>query len=230
MGNQEKIKNDKNSTFLSDNSETEKTIDYSKKMLYKRSNHTLLKILLIPAGIVLFLVLAINIYMSANNVDLIIKYSEMYDLDPALVCSVIYTESKFNDNATSNKGAIGYMQLMPETAEYIRSEMKKNNFDLNTLETLVDSDHLDLTDTEINVFLGTWYLRYLLDLFSQNEINAICAYNAGPSKVTEWLNDFDIAPNGKDLLKIPYKETRQYVQKVNIMRAVFSGFLRLRIG
>lgn len=229
MDNNEKIRNDRNNSFLSDNSEVEKN-ENNRKIAYKRSNHTILKIFLIPAGIVLFLILAVNIYMSANNVDLIIKYSEKYNLDPALVCSVIYTESKFNDNAVSNKGAIGYMQLMPETADYIKSEMAKNNIDLTTLENKALSSELDLKDTEVNVFLGTWYLRYLLDLFDQNEVNAICAYNAGPSKVTEWLNDFDVAPNGKDMLKIPYKETREYVQKVNIMRAVFSGLLRLRIG
>ena len=81
-----------------------------------------------------------------------------YHLDPALLAAVIETESKFNAGAHSSAGAVGLMQLTPSTAQGIAQYTGGHNFRLS-----------DLTNPEINVRYGAWYLRHLLDRYSQNE-------------------------------------------------------------
>ena len=136
--------------------------------------------------------------------ETVTKYAENYELDPLMVYSIIKIESSFNENAESNKGARGLMQITPSTGEWIAEKLKIENFDSN-----------DLFLPETNIMLGTWYFNYLIEKFD-NDINlAIAAYNAGPGNVQNWLNDEDISYNGEELNKIPYKETKNYVKKFN---------------
>lgn len=93
-------------------------------------------------------------------------------LDPALVASLIRAESRFHAHAVSARGAIGLMQVMPDTAAWIESQLG-----------LPPSN---LFEPEANLRLGTWYLRYLIDRFGSVDL-ALAAYNAGPSRVAGWL-------------------------------------------
>jgi len=136
--------------------------------------------------------------------EVVTKYSQMYELDPYMVYSIIKVESSFDENAESNKGARGLMQITPSTGEWIAEKLKIQEF---------NSDDLFLPET--NIMMGTWYFNYLTEKFN-NDINlAIAAYNAGPGNVQNWLKDENVSHNGEELTKIPYKETENYVKKFN---------------
>jgi soluble lytic murein transglycosylase len=121
-------------------------------------------------------------------------------LDPALIAAIIYAESKFEPR-TSSAGALGLMQLLPATANYIAN-----------LSGGVRFTTADLATPAINVAYGSYYLRYLLDHYDGREIPAVAAYNAGLSNVDEWIAH---APNGElNVSAIPFPETQAYVEKV----------------
>ncbi len=128
-------------------------------------------------------------------------HAKNYDLDPALVAAVIYQESKFHADAKSSSGAIGLMQLRPETAEGIAIRTGGARFRVS-----------DLYNPEINVRYGSWYLRHLLDKYG-DEKDALAAYNAGQRNVDEWRAE------GKD---IQFPETRAYVDRVEHLKHVYA--------
>ena len=101
-------------------------------------------------------------------------HARNYQLDPALLAAVIYQESKFKADATSSSGAIGLMQLLPDTAKGIALHTGGSKFRVE-----------DLYDPEINVRYGAWYLRHLLDKYG-DEQDALAAYNAGQDNVDRW--------------------------------------------
>lgn len=135
-----------------------------------------------------------RLYYGVRHVDSILRYSREYRLDPHLVAALIFTESKFQEDAVSNVGAVGLMQLMPETAEEMAGEM---DLPAPSLSRLQESD--------LNIQLGCRYLRYLSNRFDNQDL-ALAAYNAGPSIVEQWLDE------DKGLL---FPETRAYVDNVN---------------
>ena len=135
--------------------------------------------------------------------DVIKSESAKYGLDPYFVCSIIWTESKFKENAVSEDGAQGLMQLMPSTAEWIAKKMDDKN---------VSADNA--MDPATNIAMGCWYLDHLMDKFKNEELVA-AAYNAGQGKVTEWLKDKTVSKDGEVLHNIPYEETRNYVERVD---------------
>ncbi|MFL0811421.1 MAG: lytic transglycosylase domain-containing protein [Agarilytica sp.] len=109
--------------------------------------------------------------------------AQKHDLDAELVKAVIHAESHFNPIAVSNKGAVGLMQLMPGTAERYMIANRQ--------------------DPKQNIAGGTAYLRDLLDMFDNDVVLAVAAYNAGENSVKRRGN---VVP--------PYKETQRYVKKV----------------
>jgi len=128
--------------------------------------------------------------------DIIRQQASEKQLDPAMVAAVIYSESRFRDQE-SHAGALGLMQITPQTARAIER--------LSGGKTFVISD---LSDPEINISYGSYYLRYLLDRYNQNEVAALAAYNAGTGNVDRW--------GGSDLEEsdIGFPETRAYVDEV----------------
>jgi soluble lytic murein transglycosylase len=106
---------------------------------------------------------------------------------------VIYQESKFKADARSGSGAIGLMQLLPDTAQGIAVHTGGTRFRVD-----------DLYDPEINVRYGAWYLRHLMRKYG-NEQTALAAYNAGQDNVDRWRR------RGSG---IPFSETRAYVDRV----------------
>jgi soluble lytic murein transglycosylase len=124
-------------------------------------------------------------------------------LDPALIAGVIYAESHFRDQ-TSQAGAKGLMQLMPETADYIAQKSGGTAFVQG-----------DLATPQVNISYGSWYLRYLLEKYDGGEVLALAAYNAGEGTVDDWLAG--ASASGERFTAadhIPFAETRHYVQRV----------------
>lgn len=142
----------------------------------------------------------VNYPIKYNN--LILKYSNEYNLNAELVASLINEESSFNKNAVSSSGALGLMQILPSTGEYIASLLEE------------DFDVMNLFDPEINIKYGCYYLKYLSKKFL-NENSVLCAYNAGETIVKSWLNNSEYSKDGKNLNVIPYKVTENYLIKIN---------------
>ena len=127
-------------------------------------------------------------------------HAQNYSLEPALLAAVIYQESKFRPDAKSSSGAIGLMQLLPDTAKGIALHTGGSNFRV-----------ADLYDPEINVRYGAWYLRHLLRKYG-DETTALAAYNAGQDNVDRWRRD------GRG---IQFSETRAYVDRVEELKKIY---------
>ena len=182
--------------------------------LFGRFIRFLLKVLL--AAFIFYC--AVSILFPIDNYDIIKKYSDAYDLDPALVCAVINTESGFNPNAQSAKGAKGLMQLMDDTASWIAPQVPIENFNVFRLK-----------EPELNIQLGCWYLDYLRDRFDDDLTLMVAAYNAGSGNIAKWLEDESYSKDGKSLsLKnIPYRETQHYVIKIQVNRLVYKFLIKV---
>lgn len=132
------------------------------------------------------------------------------DLDPALVAAIIYAESRFDPGARSEQGAVGLMQVLPKTAEQIAGETGGVDF-------VTD----DLTDPEVNVRYGTYYLRGVLDQFDGDLVAAVAAYNAGAGAVQGWVDEARGAGHDLRVRDILYEETRAYVRSVLEARTAY---------
>jgi soluble lytic murein transglycosylase len=128
----------------------------------------------VAAGLVFLYVGAVvlRVLYPCEGLARVSAQAEVAGLDPALVCSVIRAESRFRAGAVSPRGAVGLMQLMPDTADWVADRLGLAS--------------RDLTDPETNLRLGTSYLRYLVDRFGRIDL-ALAAYNAGPTRVDQWI-------------------------------------------
>lgn len=135
--------------------------------------------------------------------ETIYRYAIENEVDPILVVSVMRTESKFASAAKSPKGAAGLMQMMPETASWVASQMEDANFSLE-----------QLNDPEVSIRLGTWYLASLKKEFKDNEVLMLAAYNGGRGNVNKWMQQYEWPMSFAAIDQIPFKETREYVGKV----------------
>ena len=129
------------------------------------------------------------------------KYSKEYGVPEYIIYSTIKVESNFNSGALSEKGAVGLMQITPDTFEWIQMLLR---------EELADGL---LYDPETNIKYGTYLLSYLYDEFGNWE-TVHAAYNAGMSRVKEWLRDERYSAEDNKLKNIPFEETREYVKKI----------------
>ena len=129
-------------------------------------------------------------------------HARNYRLDPALLAAVIYQESRFRVDAKSSSGAIGLMQLRPDTARGIAIRTGGSRFQTS-----------DLYNPEINVRYGSWYLRHLLNKYDDEKL-ALAAYNAGQSNVDRWR------AQGRG---IQFSETRIYVDRVEELKEIYRS-------
>jgi soluble lytic murein transglycosylase len=132
-----------------------------------------------------------------------------YGLEPALIAAVIYQESKFETEARSEAGAIGLMQVQPETARGIAARTGGSRFRVE-----------DLYDPEINVRYGSWYLRHLLDKYGDERL-ALAAYNAGQTTVDRWRAEGS---------GIAFAETRHYVERVDELKGIYRRAYASELG
>jgi soluble lytic murein transglycosylase len=136
-------------------------------------------------------------------------HARNYELDPALLAAVIYQESKFRANARSSSGAIGLMQLLPDTAKGIALHTGGSAFRVD-----------DLYNPELNVRYGAWYLRHLLQKYG-DERTALAAYNAGQDNVDRWR---------RSGLGIQFAETRAYVERVEELKQIYRDAYAKELG
>lgn len=130
-------------------------------------------------------------------------YAEKYGVPKNLIYSVIRTESDFESGAVSRVGAIGLMQIMPDTFKWLTDDILFEHMEVGMLY-----------DPETNIRYGTYYLSYLYDRYGDWDL-AITAYNGGLGNVDEWLKDDSYSDGEGGLKRIPFRETRQFARRVN---------------
>lgn len=153
-----------------------------------------------------------EVTLPLRHENVIRQQSEEKDVDAALIAAVIYSESRFSDQ-TSKAGARGLMQITPETAEEIERLSGGTDFELD-----------DLSDPDLNIRYGTFYLRHLLDRFDGDQIAALAAYNAGPGNADSW------GGSSMKLEDIDFDETRAYVRSVLEKQREYRHIYDLELG
>jgi soluble lytic murein transglycosylase len=146
---------------------------------------------------------------AVNDLSLPLQYQSLIrrqaaakHLDPALVAAVIYAETKF-DPRTSSAGAEGLMQILPQTAEYLAHRSGATTFTT-----------ADLGTPQVNIAYGSYYLRYLMDEYHGSTVLALAAYNGGEANVDHWIAQARARGQRLTIARIPFPETRAYVQRV----------------
>jgi soluble lytic murein transglycosylase len=121
-------------------------------------------------------------------------------INPLLVISIARQESKFDPETKSGMGALGLMQVMPSTAQFISAKVELPEYSLT-----VPAD---------NIKLGTWYLAHVHDQVKDDSLLAIAGYNAGPGNVSKWVKEIGATDPDEFVEKIPFEETQGYVRNV----------------
>jgi soluble lytic murein transglycosylase len=157
----------------------------------------------------------VKVFYPIYHQDIIVRYSQQYDVDPYLISAIIRVESKFYHKAESHKGARGLMQISQVTGDWAASELGIENYDRDML-----------FEPEINIMIGCWYIHTLKKEFGNNIETVIAAYNGGSGNVSRWLMDGQYSSDGTTLTNIPFQETREYVKRVlkdyRIYRKLYS--------
>ena len=133
----------------------------------------------------------------------IVTYARRNRIDPFLVAAVIKNESEFKPGAVSPVGAIGMMQIMPETGEWIAKQMGLEGYSIDSLY-----------NPGINIRMGCWYLSELKYEFKDNLLLMMMAYNAGRGNTHGWMNANRWDYTFGEIDRIPYAESRNYVASV----------------
>lgn len=163
---------------------------------------------------------AINIRFPEVKPALFLKNANKYQVAPSYIYALTRQESSFDESASSPVGAMGYMQLMPQTAKETARKIGLKSYKRKA----------QLTEGDINVQLGTAYFDSLLTRYKGNRILATAAYNAGPHRVDRWKKN----KKGRDtkalsmdswVEAIPYKETRRYVKNVLAYNVIYQHVL-----
>ena len=131
-----------------------------------------------------------------------------FDLSPPLVLAMVEAESGGDPLAVSREGALGLLQLMPSTFEEAKNE----------LSLAADASPME---PSVNLLCGAWYFSALLEEFRHVEV-ALAAYNAGPTRVRQWLKDHSLSSDGEHLDHVPYPETENYIRRVLILEELFQ--------
>ena len=130
----------------------------------------------------------------------ILKWSKQRQLNPLLVTSLIRQESRFEPEIESSAGALGLMQVIPPTAKTSAQNIGLSSY--------------SLTKPEDNVNIGTYYLDFTHQKYDNNSMLAVASYNAGPNAVAKWISRYGLQDADEFVEKIPYPETKGYVESV----------------
>ena len=162
---------------------------------------------------ILILVIALALAMQASFIlrifypihfrEKIERHARELDVDPMLITAIIRTESRFRPQVVSNKGAVGLMQIMPDTGVWVAEQMGDIDFEAD-----------QLLDPDVNIRLGTWYVNSLQKQFGGNLPVVVAAYNAGRGNVRQWLDNGVWDGTREDAESIPFPETRKFVRLV----------------
>ncbi len=132
--------------------------------------------------------------------DLIQSSAKEEKMNPLLVTALMRQESRFMPKIRSSVGAVGLMQVMPETASWAAQSIGLKNYNLE-----VPKD---------NIKIGTWYLDFTHGQYKDNSMLAVASYNAGPTNVSSWIDEFGFNDPDEFAEKIPFPETKGYVKHV----------------
>jgi soluble lytic murein transglycosylase len=143
-----------------------------------------------------------DLTLPLTHSDIIRQQAAEKHLDPALIAAVIYAETKF-DARTSPTGALGLMQIEPQTAEFLAHRSGATSFSI-----------ADLGTPQVNIAYGSYYLRYLIDHYNGDIMLALAAYNAGQTNVDRWSANARASGGTMSVDEIPFPETRAYVARV----------------
>lgn len=143
--------------------------------------------------------------------DPLVAAARAHRLDPAWVYAVVRQESAFEPTARSPAGALGLMQVMPRTGR-----MMARRLDLRL------EPRRDLLDAQVNLRLGSAYLRALLEDLDGSPVLATAAYNAGPQRVRQWLPADGPQAADRWVEQVPFRETRGYLRKVFFYTAIYE--------
>jgi soluble lytic murein transglycosylase len=130
----------------------------------------------------------------------IIQWSQERAINPLLVLGLIRQESQFLPTIRSVAGAVGLMQVLPETATWIGEKINLKTYDLESAND--------------NINLGTWYLDYTHRTYREDSMLAIASYNAGPGNVDAWVKELPLTDVDEFVESIPFPETNSYVKLV----------------
>ncbi len=130
----------------------------------------------------------------------ILKYAAQQEVNPLLVIAVMRKESTFDPEIDSRVGAVGLMQIVPPTADWVAQQINFPNY--------------TLTKPEDNIKIGTWYLAHNHHRYDNNSLLAIASYNAGTGNVNQWLNRYNVQDSDRFVAQIPFPETQDYVEGV----------------
>ncbi|MGK7949344.1 MAG: transglycosylase SLT domain-containing protein [Xenococcaceae cyanobacterium] len=130
----------------------------------------------------------------------ILNWSQQRQLNPLLVISLIRQESRFEPEIQSSAGALGLMQVMPGTGQWIAEQIQQPNY--------------SLTNPEDNINFGTFYLDYTHRKYNNNSMLAVASYNAGPNNVAKWISRYGLSDPDLFVEQIPFPETKGYVESV----------------
>ena len=192
--------------------------------LRRRRRLAVLAAVLVIGGVATILLLPLGekavreVTLPLRHEDIIRQQARAKHLDPALVAAVIYAETKFRARRSS-AGAEGLMQVTPDTARFIAHRSGGTSF-----------RESDLSDPQINIQYGTYYLRYLLDRYGGNETLALAAYNGGEGNVDSWLVKASKRAQQFTTDDIPFPETRAYVSRVEQARTDYRNTYADELG
>ena len=137
--------------------------------------------------------------------DIIADASDEFDVPVEIIYATIKVESDFDPEAISGKGARGLMQMIPDTFEWLTGDEHLKEY----------RSISELSDPEVSIRYGTYYLSYLYKKFDYNWDTTFAAYNAGEGNVSKWLKDPSLSDGEGNLTSIPIKETERYINKIH---------------
>lgn len=185
-----------------------------KRKKTKRKAAVLLVLILLAAAI------AFAVYHNANRSlqktlyplkyeKYVATYCRKYNLEESFVFAVIKCESSFQSDAVSSAGAMGLMQIMPDTFTWLKTK------------TGEDLPQKMLFDPETSIRYGCFLYSMFIEQFG-TEAEAVAAYHAGPNNVKKWLEDENYSKDGKTLYDIPFSSTKAYVQNVMKTKDIYE--------
>ena len=135
----------------------------------------------------------------------IVKYANEYNLETSLVFGLVKTESGFKEKVVSRSGALGLMQIMPKTGEWVAEKLNIKNYSESMLY-----------DAQTNIKIGCYYLSYLIGKYTHLN-TALACYNAGEGIMASFIDE------DKNVVKYPFEETAKYVQKVKNYAKIYKS-------
>jgi len=135
--------------------------------------------------------------------------AQEFGLDPLLLYAIMREESRYDPEAVSRAYAQGLMQIIPSTRDWIAEQLK------------IEIDPTEIFDPSVNIRLGAWYLRHLLDYFEEDLHCAVAGYNGGPGNVNKWKENPLVQEKADFLRWIGFGETREYLPKVLLSYEVY---------